>query len=269
MGIVEAVILGIVQGVTEFLPVSSTGHLVLVREFLTISDVDGLAFDAVLHFATTLAVIIYFWGDLWRLLQTVLRRLGRLPVNRAEWDLFRALVVGTIPAVVVGLLAESYVADYGRSSAVVASFLVITACFFMYSEWQHFIKPRQGGITIARGLQIGLFQVLALMPGVSRSGVTLAGGMLLGLTRVEAARFSFLLAIPITLGVGIKKSIDLIAISETVAWDMIAVGAVVSFVSALIVIHFFLAFIRRYSLWPFVWYSLGLAVLVGYTYVVS
>ncbi len=269
MGITEAIILGLVQGVTEFLPVSSTGHLVLVREFLTISDADGLAFDAVLHFATTVAIIIYFWSDLWRLLQTVLRRLGRLPVNRTEWDLFRALVAGTIPAVVVGILVESYVAEYGRSAAVVAVVLVIAAIFFMYSEWRHFTEPRQGGMTIARGFKIGLFQMFALLPGMSRSGITIGGGMLLGLSRTEAARFSFLLAIPITLGVGIKKTIDLIALGEMVAWDMVAVGAGVAFFSALLVIHFFLAFIRRYTLWPFVWYSIGLAILVGYTYVVS
>lgn len=269
MGIVEAIILGLVQGVTEFLPISSTGHLVLVREFLSISDVDGLAFDAVLHLATTVAVMIYFWSDIWRLMQTVLRKLGRLPVNDTEWILCQSLVIATIPAVFFGLLLESYISEYARSTMVVAVVLLMAAGLFMYSEWRHFTEPRIPGMTLSRGFKIGLFQVLALLPGMSRSGVTLAGGMLLGLTRLEAARFSFLLAIPITFGVGIKKTIDLIAVGESVAWNMVAIGALVAFVAAFIVIHFFLVFIRRYSLWPFVWYSIGLAILVGYTYVVS
>jgi undecaprenyl-diphosphatase len=264
MGIFEAIVLGLVQGITEFLPVSSTGHLVLVREWLVVNTADGLAVDAVLHLATTAAVVLYFWGDLWRLLQTVLRRLGRLPVNPQEWELFRALVVATVPAVVVGVLLESYIAEYTRSAWLVASFLALAAIGFMYAEWRHFLEPRHGSVTLLRGFKIGLFQVLALLPGISRSGVTLAGGMWLGMTRIEAARFSFLLAIPITLGVGIKKLIDLIALGESVAWVPVLVGAGVSFVSALVVIHFFLAFIRRYTLWPFVWYSLALAGLVGY-----
>lgn len=264
MGIFEAIILGLTQGITEFLPVSSTGHLVLVRDWLQVTDVDGLAFDAVLHLATTAAVVLYYRSDIWRLVQTVLRRLGRLPVNHQEWELFRALVVATVPAVIAGLLFESMIAEYARYTLVVAGFLAIVAIFFMYAEWRHFIEPRVGGITMSRGFKIGLFQVLALLPGVSRSGVTLAGGMLLGMTRAEAARFSFLLAIPITLGVGIKKLIDLVALGEAVSWQPVAVGAVVAFVSAITVIHFFLYFIRRFSLWPFVWYSLALASLVAY-----
>ena len=264
MGIFEAVLFGLVQGITEFLPVSSTGHLVLLREWLAVNTADGLAVDAVLHRATTAAVVLYFWGDLGRLLQTVLRRLGRLPVNPHEWDLFRALVVATVPAVVVGVVLEPYIAEYSRSAAVVALFLALAAGGFMYAEWRHFLEPRQGGITLGRGFKIGLFQVLALLPGVSRSGVTLAGGMWLGLSRTEAARFSFLMAIPITLGVGVKKLVDLVALGESVSWVPVLIGATVSFVAALIVIHFFLYFIRRYTLWPFVWYSLALAGLVGY-----
>jgi len=118
-------------------------------------------------------------------------------------------------------------------------------------------------------LLIGLFQALALLPGMSRSGATIAGGMLVGLTRIEATRFSFLLAIPITLGVGAKSTLDLMEAGGEVAWGMIAIGAGVSFVTALIVIHFFLSFIRKYTLWPFVWYGFILAALVGYVAFIS
>lgn len=263
---IDAVVLGLVQGITEFLPVSSTGHLVLVRDWLSVEATDGLAFDAVLHFATTAAVILYFWSDIWTLIQVALRKLGRLPVNERDITLLYALVIGTIPAVVIGLLFESIVSEHLRTAPIVAGVLFLTAIFFMYSEWRYYLQPTHGEITLKRGLLVGFYQALALIPGLSRSGSTIAGGMLLGLSRYEAARFSFLLAIPITLGVGIHSSIDLLKDGATVDWLMVGVAAGVSFVTALIVIHFFLNYIRKYTLWPFVWYSIILSGMVGYVH---
>jgi len=263
---IDAVILGLVQGVTEFLPVSSTGHLVLVREWLLIDPTDGLAFDAVLHFATTAAIIIYFWSDIWMLIQVALRKIGRLPVNKRDITLLYALIIGTIPAVIIGLLFESFVAENFRTAAVVAVVLFLTALFFIYAEWRYYLKPAHGEITLKTGLLIGLFQAMALIPGLSRSGSTLAGGMLLGLSRYEAARFSFLLAIPITLGVGIHSSISLLQEEVPVDWLVVGIGSAVAFFTALIVIHFFLSYIRKYSLWPFVWYSIILSGMVGYVH---
>lgn len=264
MDITAALILGLVQGITEFLPVSSSGHLVLVREFLVLDDANALAIDAVLHLATTAAIALYFWNDIWVLIQTAIRKLGRLPVNEKDLTLLYALMIGTVPAVIVGLLLESTVEKYFTSSLIVVAILFIAAVFFMYAEWRYYTKPPQGALTVRRGFLVGCFQVLALLPGFSRSGATLAGGMLLGMTRLEAARFSFLLAIPITLGVGTKKLIELISLGGAVSWLEIALGATVSFLVALVVIHFFLDFIRRYSLWPFIWYSIVLSLLVGY-----
>ena len=260
----DAIILGLVQGVTEFLPVSSTGHLVLVRDWLAVEGANALAFDAVLHFATTAAVMLYFRSDIWTLLQAALRKLGRLPVNKKDITLLYALIIGTIPAAFLGLLLESTINDYLRSPLVVAVVLFCTSIFFMYTEWRYYLKPAHGEITLKSGLLIGMFQAMALIPGMSRSGSTIAGGMLLGLSRYEASRFSFLLAIPITLGVGVKMSLDLLAEGGEVDWLLIGVGATVSFVTALIVIHFFLQFIRKYTLWPFVWYGIILAGMVGY-----
>ncbi len=134
----------------------------------------------------------------------------------------------------------------------------------MYAEWRYYPHPPHGTLTVKKGLLVGLFQALALLPGFSRSGSTLAGGMLLGLTRVEAARFSFLLAIPITLGIGFKMLLELIIEGGSVSWLVILVGAVVSFITAMFVIHFFLNFIRKYTLWPFIWYKIVLALLVAY-----
>jgi len=264
MELLDAIILGLVQGITEFLPISSSGHLVLFREWLQVDGVNALAFDAILHFATTLAVIIYFRADIWRLLQTLLRKLGRLPVREKDMILLKALLIGTIPAVVFGLLLQSVVEENLQSSISVAATLLLASFFFLYVEWKYSIAPPHGEITVRRGLFVGFFQVLALLPGMSRSGATIAGGMLLGLTRVEATKFSFLLAIPITLGVGIKMTLDLMQADGVVVWTQIGIGAVVAFVTALFVIHFFLAFIRRYTLWPFVWYGVILAGLVMY-----
>jgi undecaprenyl-diphosphatase len=264
MDISHAIILGLVQGVTEFLPVSSLGHLVLVRELLQIESVDALAFDAILHFATALAVSIYFWRDLRIMVLTLFRKLARLPVNERDLTLIYALLIGTLPAAALGIIIEPFVSGPMQSALFVAAILFVAALFFMYAEWRYFTKPNRTVLNVRLGLFIGCFQALALLPGFSRSGATLAGGMLLGLSRFEAARFSFLLAIPITFGVGIKKSFDLAIAPGEMAWTALLVGATVAFISALIVIHFFLAFIRRYTLWPFVWYTMALALLVAY-----
>lgn len=258
--------LGLVQGITEFLPVSSSGHLVLFQDWLAVDHAHDLAFTAILHFATTAAVITYFKNDIWNLIQVALRKLGRLPVNEKDITFLYALVIGTIPAVIIGLLLESIVETYLQTPLVVATVLFLASVFFMYAEWRYYLNPSHGEVTVKNGLLVGLFQALALLPGMSRSGSTIAGGMLLGLSRYEATRFSFLLAIPITLGVGLKKSIDLLKEGGAVDWAMMFVGAVIAYVTALIVIHFFLQFIRRYTLWPFVWYGVILSGLVWYVH---
>lgn len=269
MELLDAIILGLVQGVTEFLPISSTGHLILVREWLTIDATNALAFDAVLHFATTLAVIIYFWSDIWTLAQAALRKLGRLPVNEKDLTLLYALMVGTLPAIVIGFFLEDIVAEHLEVPIVIGAFLFCASLFFIFAEWRYYLRPSTGSVTLKRGLQIGLFQAAALIPGLSRSGTTIAGGMLLGMSRYEASRFSFLLAIPITLGIGSKKLLDLISEGGSVEWGVILVGATTAFVTALIVIHFFLVFIRKHTLWPFIWYGIILSGFVGYVFLVG
>jgi len=266
METVDAIILGVVQGITEFLPVSSTGHLVLFRDWLTLDPMYGLAFDAVLHFATTLAIIIYFWSDLWNLLQVGLRKLSRLPVNTKDITLLYALILGTIPAAFIGFFSISIIETYLDSTFTVAIFLVTGSALFMYTEWKYYNNPSHQELTVKKGILIGFFQVLALLPGMSRSGATIAGGMLLGLSRYESSRFSFLLSIPITLGAGLHMTLELMKSDTTVNWIHISIGAVIAFFSALIVIHFFLKFIRKYTLWPFIWYGIVLAGLVIYVH---
>lgn len=266
MDFVDAIILGLVQGVTEFLPISSTGHLVLIRGLLSIDDTNGLAFDTVLHFATTAAVMVYFRADIINLLQVAFRKLGRLPVNEKDITLLYALIFATIPGAVLGVLLESYLSEHFRTPFIVAVVLFLTALFFMYAEWKCYVNPVHGELTIKKGFLVGLFQALALIPGMSRSGSTIAGGMLLGMSRYEASRFSFLLAIPITLGAGGKGLFDLLGKEGSVDWVLVGMSSLIAFVTALIVIHFFLQFIRRYTLWPFVWYSIILSGLVAYVH---
>jgi undecaprenyl-diphosphatase len=256
---------GLLQGLTEFLPVSSTGHLALLHAFFG-PGADDMAFDAVLQLATVLAVVIYFRRDIYDMANAVLRRLSRLPVNEKEITLAYALMAGTIPAVFLGLLLESYMESIFREPIFVAGVLVAGSFLFMFAEWRYLLKPKNDRMTISRGWKIGLFQCLALLPGMSRSGASIAGGMLIGLTRAEAARFSFLLAVPIILGSGLKKLLDLMISGQSVVWSDLLVAAVVAFISGLFAIHFMLSFVRRHTLWPFIWYRLALAGAVVFVF---
>jgi undecaprenyl-diphosphatase len=262
MDIFSAVILGIVQGLTEFIPVSSTGHLILTRSLLGIESEGALAFDAILQLATVLAVIVYFFDDIYSLLQTLLRKLGRLPVNEKDMTLLKALGVGTIPAVILGIFLESYMESAFRHPLLVAGVLVLGSVLFIYAEYQYQDCYHDREVDVKSGWKIGLFQALALIPGFSRSGVTIAGGMLLGLSRYNAARFAFLLSIPLILGSGLKKLLELITADVTVVWSPIIFGAITSFVIGLLAIHFMINFVRNHTLWPFIWYRIILAAFV-------
>jgi undecaprenyl-diphosphatase len=269
MDMIDSILLGLVQGITQFLPISSSGHLILLRDFLSVDAANALAYDAVLHLATTVAVITYFWSDLWVLVQAMLRKLGRLPVNEKDMTMFYALALGTIPAVVLGVALEPVFDKSTVSPGLVAMMLFASSVFLMYVEWRYYTRPTHEVVTAKRGFLVGLFQALALLPGFSHSGVTLAGGMLHGMSRYEAARFSFLLAIPITLGVGSRKFIGFLQDGGVVDWGVVLVGAGVAAVTSFLVIHFFLTYIKRYTLWPFIWYSVVLSALVGYVAMIS
>lgn len=262
MGVFEAIALGVVQGLTEFLPVSSTGHLILARELFGVDNTNALAFDAILHLATATAVIVYFFKDIMILVNTALRKLSRLPVNSSDLTLLYALIVGTIPAVILGLLLESTMETLFREPLLVALVLIIGSIFFMYAEWVYMHKGRTNELNVKKGLKIGLFQSLALIPGMSRSGSAIAGGMLLGFSRSEAARFAFLLAVPIMLGAGSKKLLELIVSDGAVEWAAVGIGAITAFLVGLFAVHFMISFVRKHTLWPFIWYRIILAAFV-------
>ncbi len=269
MTYIESIVLGLIQGLTEFLPVSSSGHLVLAHDFLGIVGEGSLAFDAVLHLATATAVLIYFKKDFWILFQALLRKLGRLPVHARDLTLAYALLVGTIPAVIIGIFLEDIMATLFRNPILVAGSLIAGSLLFVYAEWRYYNSTPQNDLSLSKAVKIGLFQCLAFVPGFSRSGATIAGGMLMGLSRSEAARFGFLLAVPLLMGAGGKKLLELISVGGDFPVGTILAGAVTAFVVGLMAIHFMLSFVRKYSLWPFVWYRLFLALLVIYIFALS
>lgn len=269
--IIPHIILGIVQGLTEFLPVSSTGHLILAREFFHLEGTFGLAEDAVLHLATALAILIYFRNDILKLITGTWQGIKEMLEARAlhisesnrEFKMALALLIGTIPAVVIGLLFQEYIESILRGSVVVALGLIIGSFVFLYAEYVSKKYETKTDITLKKGLIIGLFQSLALIPGMSRSGMVISGGLLFGLSRVEAARFGFLLSFPIILGAGSLKLMELLSLGaiQTSGIGIVA-GAIAAFVSGMAAIHFLLAFVKTNTLVPFVIYRLILSVVI-------
>lgn len=254
MNALEALILGLVEGLTEFLPVSSTGHLIIVRDILGLQMEQGLAVDAVLNMAAVAAVLFYFFRDIVRIVQ------GTLGGDRTQRTLLIALILATIPGALLGFIFEDTIATTFRSSLWVAAGLVVGSVLFVLGE--RFAK-QAGELTVQKGIIIGLFQALALVPGMSRSGMSIVGGLLMGLTREAATRFAFLLSAPLIFGAGLKSLYDLRG-SGALADDasMIALSALAAFVSGLVAIHFMLKFLRTHSLMPFVWYRLALAAII-------
>ena len=264
MDIGPAILLGIVQGVTEFLPISSTGHLILAREVLGISDTNGLAIDAILHLATAAAVLIYFRKDILRMGYAFLYRITGRPVPAEDERLLILLVIATVPAVILGLLLESYMETVFRSALFVAWGLIAGSLIFILAEWvgKQYVE-QESTPSKWRALVIGLFQSIALIPGMSRSGMTISGGMLLGLTREAAARFGFLLSFPIILGSGSKKFLDLVSTGtlDTIGFSVL-VAAVAAFISGIFAISFLMGFVKKHSLIPFAIYRIVLALVV-------
>lgn len=259
----EAIILGVVQGITEFLPISSTGHLILAREVLGLQAEFGLAVDATLHFATAFAVLLYFRHDIVRLAQTLVAWILRHETQRSDRTLLLALAIGTIPAVALGLLLESQIETIFRSAAFVAWVLLAGSALFVLAEWVAKRYEQAQPLTLKSGVLIGCFQALALLPGMSRSGATISGGMLLGLSREASARFAFLLSFPIILGAGSKKLLDLGGATLPAGeWHMITLAACAAFLAGIVSIHYLLKFLKNHSLLVFVVYRVALAMVV-------
>jgi undecaprenyl-diphosphatase len=268
MTFLQAIILGIVQGLTEFIPVSSSGHLVLVPHFLgwEFSRSHAFIFDVLVQWGTLLAVLIYFWKDLTAIAVAFIRGItdGKPfadPDARMGWY----LIAATIPAVIAGLLCKDVIGHAFASPRMTGIFLLATAALLVIAETVGHRNRSMEEITWKDSFWIGCSQVLALLPGVSRSGSTIAGGMTRHLDRSSAARFSFLMSVPVMVGAGVlafKDLADLPAGGDFLA--PLLVGFLAALVSGYIAIRWLIAFLSRHSLYPFAIYCtlLGLLVLV-------
>lgn len=260
MNNLSALILGLIQGLTEFLPVSSSGHLILAREILGLQTENGLAVDAVLQLATILAVGIYFYKDLINLSKAAVFFILKKSIDKNTKTLLLAIIIGTIPALILGIILEKTMETVFRSAELVAITLILGSVLFWVAE--KMAKQNQI-LNIKKGFLIGLFQALALVPGVSRSGSTISGGLILGLTREQAARFSFLLSFPIILGSGLKKLLDLQnEQSANILNFPLLLAFITAFAVGLLCIHFLLRYLKNHSLNIFIVYRAALALII-------
>jgi undecaprenyl-diphosphatase len=254
-------IYGIVQGVTEFLPVSSSGHLVLLHRFLTIPFPDEVLFDVTLHLSTLIALIIFFWKDILKILKSWLMSF------RGKKDEHSALgwmiIIGTIPAALAGALFENLIENSLRSPLIVAAMLVLVGVFFIILEKRSKQSKTLKDISIKQSLAIGAFEALALIPGVSRSGITIIAGLGVNLKRSEAVRFSFLLSIPIIAGAAVKK-IPLLLSGNTTGDEaaLLAIAFVSALISGFFAIKYFLKYVEKYNLNVFAYYRFALALFI-------
>jgi undecaprenyl-diphosphatase len=259
MAPLHAVVLGLVQGATEFLPVSSSGHLILVPILFGWPD-QGLAFDAAVHLGTVLALLLYFGGEIIRLAR------GVLAGQAAERRLAAALVLASVPAGVAGLLLQRAIESRLRSTTVVALSAIVWAVVLWWAD-RH---AARGGrvhdlreVGVGRALVVGVAQALALVPGTSRSGITISAGLFAGLDRATAARFALLLGLPITVAAG---GLEMLALARGglagLGPGALALGVGTSFAAGLAAIRFLVAYLRRRSLLVFVAYRLALGVLL-------
>lgn len=267
MLLIEIIILALIQGFTEFLPISSSAHLILPSVFLGFAD-QGLTFDVATHFGTLVAVLIYFRKDLQRLICA-----GIAPCIGQPWQkeskLSWSLVVASIPVACAGFLLHDWVAVGARSGWVIALSTICFGLLLWWSDRQPQTRKTLEQIRWRDAIVIGLAQALALIPGTSRSGITITAGRFLGFNRVESARYSFLLAIPaILMAVG-YESLKLVQSPQLEwVWLELCMGGAIAFVSALLCIHLFLQWIEKIGLLPFVIYRVILGtVLLVFVYI--
>ena len=257
----QTIILALIQGLTEFLPISSSAHLILPSQLLGWED-QGLAFDMVVHLGTLTAVMSYFRRQLLDMYRGTLAGVSERRIND---DLRLMLLVGlaTVPAVLVGFFGRHWIEGVFREETIIiASTTVVFAALLGASEYLGSHKRTMAEIGVTVALVIGLFQVLALIPGTSRSGITITAALFLGLTRTDAARFSFLMSIPVIAGACLLMLLDLLSMSNQAAWDHLLVAFVISAGVAYLSIHWFLKLLARIGMMPFVVYRLVLGLIL-------
>lgn len=261
----QVVILALVQGITEFLPVSSSAHLILVPVLTDWQD-QGLAFDVALHLGSLLAVVLYFRKDLIAMTGSWFRSLKtRQPDSDAR--LAWAVLLGTIPVGLAGLAFKDTIETVLRSPLYLATGLIVFGVLLAWADLRHRGNRTEHQMTWKDVLVIGCAQAVALFPGTSRSGITITAALFMGMNREAASRFSFLLSIPVIVLACALLIKDLIETPQTIHWGFMAAGVLLSGISAYLCIHYFLAFIKRIGMMPFVAYRIALGiVLIGIFY---
>ena len=264
----QALVLGLVQGATELLPISSSGHLILVPwlgdwEYLKEHDAFNQTFDVSLHLGTLIAVVVYFWHDIVRLAVAWVGSIRRRRIESVDERIAWYVAAATVPAAIVGALGENLIAENLGEPWQIAFFLAFFAGLLWLADRRPETK-RMEDVGLKAAVGVGLAQTLSLMPGVSRSGITITAGRFLGLDRDSAARFSFLLLVPITLGAVVYKGVGdvlLADLPEGMAGPFV-VGSLASFAAALVAITALLGYVRRHDYSIFVWYRLIAAAIV-------
>jgi undecaprenyl-diphosphatase len=263
--LLQAIILGIVQGLTEFLPVSSSGHLLLGQYFLGLDQNRfGLSFDVALHMGTLIAVVSYFWRDLIRMVRAFLRSFAYRDLkNDPDQRLAYLVIASAAPAALIGFLFGDFFEDTVRSPWVVVFNFILVGVLFIVGEAVGTRTRRASKLGFGEAVSIGLAQSMALVPGVSRSGATITLGLLLGLRREEAAKFSFLMSVPIIAGAGSLKVAQVIAAGMDMQQIVLfVVGFVTSAAIGYVTIRFLLNYLTNHSLRAFAYYRFGIAAVV-------
>ncbi|SDT13216.1 undecaprenyl-diphosphate phosphatase [Microlunatus soli] len=265
MGWFEALVLGIVQGLTEFLPISSSAHISIIGQLFGDAD-PGAAFTAIIQIGTETAVIVYFRKDIGRIIKAwFLALIGKIDRSDPDARMGWLVIIGSVPIVLLGLLLQNWIDSTFRNLwitvAMLAGFGLVIGVIDSLSRQQRKLED----LTWKHGILYGLAQSLALIPGVSRSGGTITAGLAMGYTREAATRYSFLLAIPAVMGAGIYQLYEALTGSAAtqVSWGPTILAGVVAFVVGFIMIAWMLKFVSTHSFWPFVIYRIGLALVVA------
>ena len=253
-------LLAIVQGLTEFLPISSSAHLILLPRLLHWPD-QGLVFDVAVHIGSLIAVLVYFRSQLIRMLRSWFRSLA---TGAADQDSQLAwwVIIGTLPVVIFGYLLQGLVESELRSPWVIATASIVFGLLLWFADARGKRKRSEYQLKLKDVLVIGCLQTLALIPGTSRSGITITAGLMLGLTRKAAARFSFLLAIPVILASSLLPILRMATEAQAISWGELFLGVVLSAISAGLCIHYFLRLIEKTGMLPFVIYRVLLGILI-------
>ncbi|WP_104203114.1 undecaprenyl-diphosphate phosphatase [Billgrantia saliphila] len=258
----QVVVLSVIQGLTEFLPISSSAHLILVPVLTDWTD-QGLIFDVAMHLGSLMAVVIYFRDDLQRMAVSWAGSLGgalRLQVKDPDARLAWWVLLATIPVCVAGLAFHDVIEFGMRSPVLIGVSLIGFGLLLGYADWRKRAGRDEYQLMLRDAMIIGLAQALALIPGTSRSGITITAALLLGMSREGAARFSFLLSIPVTALAAGLEIVGLMQVPQAIDWPAMGVGVLLSGVSAYLCIHYFIAFIKRIGMQPFVFYRVVLGL---------